>query len=82
MDHTLTKGMQETRIRKKRFKRNTGKPSSTRRQPVKGVKNATQIASHSNPKTDQNGYKARDDYHKKNESNKDKSRKMEISKSI
>jgi hypothetical protein len=66
----------------KRFKRNTGKTSSTRKQPDKGVKNARQISSHSNPRTDQNGYKARDDYHKKNESNKDKSRKMEISKSI
>jgi len=67
---------------RKRFKRNTGKPSSTRRQPVKGVKNATQIASHSNSRTDQNEYKARDDYHKWNKSNKDKSRKMEISQCI
>jgi hypothetical protein len=67
---------------RKRFKRNTSKPSSTRRQPVKGVKNATQIASHSNPRTDQNEYKARDDYHKWNKSNKDKSRKMEISQRI
>jgi hypothetical protein len=54
---------------RKRFKRNTGKPSSTSRQPVKGVKNATQK-------------KARDDYHKKDESNKDKCRKMEISQCI
>jgi hypothetical protein len=66
----------------KRFKRTTGKPSSTRKQPVKGVMFATQIASHSNPRTEQNELKARDDYHKKNESNKDKSRKMETSKCI
>jgi hypothetical protein len=67
---------------RKRFKRNTGKPSSTRRQPVQRVKNATQIASHSNPRTDRNECKARDDYHKWNKSNNDKSRKTEISQYI
>jgi hypothetical protein len=67
---------------RKRFKRNTGKPSSTSRQPVKGVKNATQKESHSTPRTEQNEPKARDDYHKWNKSNKDKSRKMEISQGI
>jgi hypothetical protein len=51
---------------RKRFNRNTGKPSSTRRQQAEGVMDATQLASHSNPRTDQNEYKARDDYHKWN----------------
>ena len=61
---------------------NTGKPSSTRRQPVKGVMFATQKKPHSTPRTEQNEPKARDDYHKWNKSNKAKSRKMEISQCI
>jgi hypothetical protein len=67
---------------RKRFKRNTGKPSSTRRQPVEGAMFATQKKPHSTPRTEQNESKARDDYHKWNKSNKDKSRKMEISQRI
>jgi len=43
---------------------------------------ATQIKPHTIPRTEQNKSKARDDYHKKNESNKDKSRKMETSECI
>jgi hypothetical protein len=67
---------------RKKFQRHTDKPDNLDRQPVKGAKNATQKKSHSTPKTEQNESKARDDYHKWNKSNKDKIRKMEISKSI
>jgi hypothetical protein len=67
---------------RKRFERNTGKPSSTRRQPVEGVKNATQKKPHSTPRIEQNEPKARYEHHKWNKSNKDKSRKMEISQCI
>ena len=67
---------------RKRFKRNTGKPSSTRRQPVEGVMFATQKKPHSTPRTEQNEPKARGEHHKWNESNKDNSRKMESSECI
>jgi hypothetical protein len=46
------------------------------------VKNATQIKPHTTPRTEQNESKTREDYHKWNKSNKDKSRKMETSKCI
>jgi len=55
---------------RKRFERNTGKPSSTRRQPVEGVKNATQKKPHSTPRIEQNEPKARYEHHKWNKSNK------------
>ncbi len=67
---------------RKKFQRHTDKPDNLDRQPVKRVMFATQKKPHSTPRTEQNESKAKDDYHKKNESNKDKSRKMEISQCI
>jgi hypothetical protein len=44
--------------------RNTGKPRSTYRQPVRGgTNNSIQSEPHSNPSTEQNGYKAREGVH-------------------
>jgi hypothetical protein len=44
--------------------RNTVKPRSTYRQPVRGgINNSIQSEPHSNPRTEQNGYKAREGVH-------------------
>ena len=67
---------------RKNFKRNTGKPRSTYMQPDRGVKNTTQKEHHSTPRTEQNASNARENYHKWNKSNKEKSRKMELSQYI
>jgi hypothetical protein len=47
----------------KNFKRNTGKPRSTNRQPVRGMKKITQKKPHSNPRTEQNETKTMDEAH-------------------
>ena len=48
---------------RKNFKRNTGKPRGTYRQPDRGGKNNTQKKPHSIPRTEQNEYNARDEDH-------------------
>jgi hypothetical protein len=48
---------------RKNFKRNTGKPRSTYRQPDRGVKNTTQKELHSTSRTEQNESNARDEAH-------------------
>ena len=48
---------------RKNFKRNTGKPRSTNRQPVRGVKKITQKKPHSNTRTEQNETKTMDETH-------------------
>ena len=51
--------------KRKKLKRNTGKPKSTYRQTVRGgINNNTQLELHSNPRHEQNEFKASDEVHK------------------